>query len=712
MLTSVAWLHQYLSGPRLSGERVEQLLMDLGLPSESRTSITTLAGTSAQASDEVLDVEITSNRGDCMCHLGLARELAAAPASGVTLAPPALEGLSEAGEGAATSLALENTVPEQCPLFLARVIRGVRVGESPAWLKARLEAAGQRSINNVVDVTNFIALELGTPCHAFDLAKLEGARIVVRMARKGETLTTLDAKARTLAGDEVVVADALRAQGLAGVMGGQSSEVTSDTRDVVLEMATWNPVAVRRASRRHQIRTTASARYERIVDPRSLAFACDRAAGLIAMLGGGTVAPGVLRGGAALAPDLMVRFRPSRCRQILGIDLPTERMVRHLGAIGVTVQPIGRGGEELACAVPHWRPDLTREIDLIEEVSRVEGLASVPVRESVAVRVREPQREERARREMASVLAGLGFCETVTFSFTTPALAKVFAPEGLLPVVMDDSRRGNEPALRSSVLSGLLECRRRNQHAGVTQPGGVRIFEVASTFAQRPTSPTAARSDTPASVEAMALALLLDCPGAGASVGDQQAGLRQMRGVIEALTRALAGPGVPLVIEPAAPSCKAFTRGAFARVLLGGEAIGHYGLIDRALQAQCELGVGVIGAELLAPSLWKHFPPRSKVTLPPAFPAIERDISLIVAEGVRFEQIAQGLTRHAPELMEGLSFVTTYRGKPIAPGHKSITVRLAFRDASRTLTHDEVDAPLAKALEKLRGELAFDVRQA
>jgi phenylalanyl-tRNA synthetase beta chain len=254
--------------------------MSLGLPTESRSDVATCEG-----HDVCLDVEVTSNRGDCLSHVGLARELCAhQDLRECALRLPEADLSSVTSDEALTEdvLTLTNTIPAQCPLFLACVIRGVRVGESPAWLRARLEAVGQRPINNVVDVTNFLAYELGNPCHVFDHAKLAGRALVIRTAHAKETLTTLDGKARALKGFEVVVADAQRAQGLAGVMGGQASEVTSKTTDVVLEVATWEPVSVRKAARWHQLRTTASHRYERIVAAATLAFAMRRAATLIA----------------------------------------------------------------------------------------------------------------------------------------------------------------------------------------------------------------------------------------------------------------------------------------------------------------------------------------------------------------------------------------------------------------------------------------------
>lgn len=745
MKTSVRWLNQLLEGQTLSGEMIERSLMGVGLPSESREAVQTCAG-----ADECLDVEVTSNRGDCLSHVGLARELAACVNLKVRLREQGASGAHatradeypggivasdyEGGAEASTTLSLENHVPDLCPLFLARVIKGVKVGPSPAWLRAVLEAIGQRPINNVVDVTNFIAGELGNPCHAFDLAKLghaDGkAALRIRLAQPNEKLTTLDAKPRVLKGDEVVVADATRAQGLAGIMGGGDSEVSGATTDVVLEVATWDPVAVRKAARRHQIRTIASHRYERIVDARTLDAAMDRAAALIALLGGGKIMPGTLRAGKPLANATTVRFRTQRCLSLLGFDIPRDRVLRHLTSVGIEVGPLGRGGDDLLCTIPVWRPDLTREIDLIEEVARIEGLDAVPVHDKMAVRVRPPQPSERARRELGSVLTGLGFHETITFSFTTPKHAKAFTPVDLEPVVMDDARRGDEPALRPSVLTGLLTCRTRNQHAGVQHPpaasalaplasvgaGGVRLFELASAFAQQPAkrrtsepghAPTA--EDT---VEHFNVGLLMDC--AGRSIDDQRAGVRAMRGVVEALVKSLVGDVSRLTVQSAPSHAPALASNGYARLSLstGGQTqpLGYFALLEKSALAAFDLAVPVVVAELDLAVLLAHYPPKSRVVLPPTLPAIERDLSLIVRDDLPYATIAAALEQRKPANLERIQYVTTYRGKPLQQDKKSVTVRLAFRDAGRTLTKEELEAPVASLLEGLKGAFAFELR--
>jgi len=688
MHLSLRWLNDLLSPGDLTPQSAEDLLMNVGFPIETWEG-------------DKFDLEVTSNRGDMLCHLGAAREVAAKTGRALKMPPAELREDPSAG-AASDAVKVINSTPEVCPLFCARVIRAVKVGPSPAWLRERLEAVGQRSINNVVDVTNLINFELGNPCHAFDLSKLEGRTLHIRWAKDKEPLTTLDGKKRTLAPDELVVADASRAQGFAGVMGGGDSEVSESTTDVVLEVATWDPATVRRASRRHQIRTDASHRFERIVDPRTIALAIDRGAALIAQVSGGKVCPGVVTQGRPLPEPTRFRFRPQRCTALLGIDIQIDDMIRYLNAVGVEVQQLGRGGEELLCTAPAHRPDLTREVDLIEEVARLHGLDKIPINDKMLVAVRPPQAAELARREMSSLLTGLGFFETVTFSFTTPKEAAMFMPQGIDEVRVDDERRGGEPSLRPSVLTGLLTVRKKNQHAHVTVPGGVRLFEVGDIFAQH-------QGQT---IENANLALLIDAPAKGKTptTAELQHAVRSLRGVIETLVHALAGAKATLEFRPAAPMREGFDPGAFANVFLNGEQLGYIGALNTTARAHYDLSTPVIGAELKLRDLLAQYPPKGTIAHLPEFPGIERDISVVVDEKVAWKQIQDAVRSAAKAPLEHVEFVTTFRGEKLGKGRKSVTLRLSFREPGRTLRHEEVDAPVAGVVETLKAAVGAELR--
>jgi len=685
---------KYLEPDRLTPEEAEKALMDAGLPIETTEEV--------GGGDTRLDVEVTSNRGDCLSQYGLAREIAAKMGRALRRPENPKVTIDEAEVG--SLLSLENREPGVCPRFTARVIRGVRVGPSPAWLREALEAVGQRSINNVVDVTNYVNFELGQPCHAFDLKRLADRKIVVRWAREKEELTTLDGKKRVLKADELVVADGERAQGLAGVMGGGESEVSASTTEVVLEVATWDPATVRRAARRHGLRTDASYRYERIVDARTVDGAAERAAALLAEVSGGRVCSGVLVAGVALEALREVRLRPSRCRAILGVGVEVGEMARILSALEIEARPSGRAGEELVCTIPAHRPDLEREIDLVEEVARVRGLDAIPMHDRVAVAVRSPQNSERAKREISSLLVGMGYYETVTFSFCTRAAAKMFMPTGLEMVEVDDERRKEEPALRPSVLTGLMQCRASNANAQSAAAGSVRLFEVASVYAQR-----AGSRET---VEHRNVGMLMDVAmrGRSATTGELQAGLRALKASVEAVVRASAGSGAVLEFEPVAAHCAGLEAGAYAAVTLNGSRLGYIALASRAALAQFGLEVPIVVAELDLERLIGGYPPRAKVTGLPAFPSIERDVSFIVGEDVTWSRLSGAIGKVGTSRLEHWGFVGTYRGPQIGKGKKSVTVRLRFRDGERTLRHEEIDAPVETIVGKVKAELGAEVR--
>ncbi|NUQ52568.1 MAG: phenylalanine--tRNA ligase subunit beta [Phycisphaerales bacterium] len=698
MNISVAWLNRYLQPANASPDEVERSLMDAGFPIESRETL--------EGGDVRLDVEITSNRGDCLSHVGLAREVAAK--TGRSFAAPVTQLPNATGGPIAPLLSIENNQPSECPLFTARLIRGVKVGPSPAWLVKALESVGQRSINNVVDITNFITFELGHPCHVFDLKKLAGGKLVIRFARDNEALTTLDAKKRTLKSDELVVADAERAQSLAGVIGGADSEIDASSTDVVLEMATWDPVTIRRAARRLGIRTDASYRFERIVDPRMIDDAARRAAALIIEVAGGSLCEGVIAKGPALKPLTPIRLRPERCDSLLGVHTEVPEIARVLTSVGVVVEPIGRAGGELRCTAPAWRPDLSREVDLIEEVARLRGLSVIPIMDKLPVTIREPQRSERARRELSRVLTGLGFYETITFSFVSRPDAKSFVPPGLSSIEVDDERRKAEPVVRPSVIPSLLSCRRGNQDAKAVAPGSARLFEVSAVFAQE------GDGSTRQTVEHRNVALLLDVPSGGGKPGvaEKQEGVRLVRGAIEAMVRAMRGHGADLTFTPGVAPFASMDSGACAGVSLDGKPLGYFGLVAPATLAQFGLDHPVVAAEIGLDPLVAAFPPKASVTTRPAFPAIDRDLSVIVDEKVTWASLQSIVQSQSMKWRERLEFVGAYRGKQIGQGKKSVTFRLYFRDAERTLRREEVDPEIDALVTRLKKDCGAEVRTA
>jgi len=693
------WLNQYLSPSSCTPAIADRILTEAGLPIEEHKP--------GLDGDVVLDVEVTSNRSDCLSHVGIAREIAASRVGDdrFGLVMPNIED-PPPGDPIGDGLSLVNAVPHACPLFTARLIRDVKVAPSPDWLVRALESVGQRSINNVVDITNFITLELGNPCHVFDQATLEGGRLEVRYAEPGERIKTLYAGEHALRDRDLVVADARRPQSLAGVIGGFDSQVTDATRSVVFEMATWDPSHVRNTARRLNIRTDAAYRFERGIDPGTIEDAARRAVALIVEVSGGVLADGVLREGAPLPAKRVVELRPERCDRILGVETDRDEMRGLLGAL--SIQTEDAPGGSLMCTIPaHRSHDLTREIDLIEEVARARSLGVVPSRDTIEVSIREPQASERAVKEICGVLTGLGFFETVTYSFTAPEKADLFLARGAQAVGVDDDRRALEPVLRPSVLLGLLHCRRANQDARTTEPGGIRLFEIASGFAQ---------DSEGSSLERRRLALLMDVEHArkAPSHDEIQRSVRLMRGVLDTLVAACAGASARLVVAPGEPVHRGFDESAHATVAIeharGRADLGSFGLVSGPAVRAEGLDATYVGAELLLDELIAPYPPLGSAEALPAFPGIERDLSLIVDETTRWDHV-EGLIREVdPDRCVGHEFVSVFRGEQIGEGRKSLTMRVRFRDEGRTLTHDEVDPQMDQLAAAARERLGAEIR--
>ena len=703
MDASLRWLASLLGGENadspLTVDEVDTALTAAGFP---------LDGVEPKGDDALLDVEVTSNRGDCLSHIGLAREIAAL--TGRVLQPRAIEDVPR-GPSISDHLSLVNECSAgdrpACPTFTAHVILGAAIGPSPDWLRALLESVGQRSINNAVDVTNWLNLELGNPSHVFDLDRLEGRRLVIRKAAEAEPLTTLDGVDRKLKAGEIVVADGSKATSLAGVIGGKDSEVSEATTNIVLEVATWDPARVRSASRGHAVRTDASHRFERVVDPRSCLPSAQIAARLIAQLTGGTLCEGAVVEGAVMPKAKAITLRPQRCAAVLGIETPADEIVRLLRSVDIAV---GVQGDALACTPPPQRAhDLTREVDLIEEIARLRGFSAVPLARRLAIKAQPPQPEERAMEAISGALTGLGFFETVTFSFTSPDKAEPFLPKGASVVNVDDDRRGAEPTLRPSLLPSLLTCRRVNRDAQVYQPGGLRLFEVAATYWSMGKG---------TNEESRRLAMVVDAGGEGAKAkpDDVQHGVRVAKAGIEAMVALCFGQGARVKVETGGELPPAMDSANAGRVLIdrgdsnNAVALGYFGLPTHETLARFDLDRPVVLAELELEPLLAAYPPTPRVHALPAFPGIERDLSVVVPHDTPWAQIEHAVLGLDLERLQHVNFVGTYAGKQVGAGKKSVTLRLAYRDDERTLRHEEVDPQMERAIEALKQAVGAEVR--
>ena len=679
MRTSVTWINDYLDRPASADEQAE-LLTAAGLNFDG--------GEDADNGERWQEIETTSNRGDCLCHVGMAREICAM--SGRSLRAPAAAPRAT-GEPAARFVAVSNDDHEACPRYTARVIRGVRVGPSPEWLQRRLRAIGQIPRNNLVDCTNFVLFELGQPTHVFDLDTLRGARIHVRRARKGERFLPIGegAQETELAGGELVIADGERPVAIAGVKGGAVTAVTDRTVNVLVEAATFSPMAVRTASRGLRISSDSSYRFERGVHPADIDAAADRLVALILETAGGTLCEGTVEAGAPLPAPRRVTVRPSRVRAILGTDIPLEEVVRALDTLGFS--PVVRG-DAIDCAVPARRLDIEREIDLIEEVCRIHGLDRIPMKDRLAVRVAPVEPEVAAPRAVKGLLVGLGFVESITHTLVSERHAAPFFRAGRAALRVGDERAGGTPVLRPSVIPSLLEVRRRNADAGLAE---LRLFEFASAFALRPDG---------AHDERALVTLLSDAPA------DPDGAMRWIRGTCERTVRLLAGNHASLGVDAVAAADRAPWYSAEARLTVDGNPLGSWGLLAPVALAAFGLEGTFAAAELSLRPLYANYPPDARAEALPAFPAIERDMSAILPEQATWAEVEALVHGMRLPCFESLGFVGTYRGKQTGAGRKSVTMRLVFRAPDRTLRREDADQSMSALAEALRGRMGAEIR--
>ncbi|MHB1157642.1 MAG: phenylalanine--tRNA ligase subunit beta [Phycisphaerales bacterium] len=686
MKISIDWLNQYLDRA-VDAAEADAVLTNVGFP---------IDGTEQVGDDTIIDVEVTSNRGDCLSHIGVAREIATA--TGRKLQSPTITLPVESGAvGKLTNVT--NEAPAACPVYTARVITGVKIGPSPAWLQRHLLAVGLRSINNVVDITNFVLHELGQPLHAFDMKRLAEQRIVVRKARAGEPFTAIDKTRHPLRADMLVIADAEKPVALAGIMGGLDSEVTDATTDILLESAAFDPLSIRTTSRALKLASDSSYRFERGTALANVERASQRAAQLIVELAGGTLVGGVIRVGEnpSEPPELKrVAMRPARCHAMLGHEVPINRMMELLAALELEPKI---SGERIECVVPSHRLDLEREIDLIEEVARLAGYEAIPMREKMPLIVRPPQAMVLARHRVGQVLVAHGYHETITFSNIAPKLTQPFIEPGHEVIMLDDERKAAEPALRTSLLPSLLSVRKTNQDAGNTN---VKLFEVARVFSKKDGR----------FAESKDLAILTDAPAPGSGGSGDAGSLRDLRGTIEELLESLGCEAA--FIE--AGKCKPAWAETAGLIMEGPRnpkhIIGVIGVPTRAVTDLFDLKTQVHLAWLDYATISSYFPRNVQVQPLAKFPGIERDLSVIVEESATWDAVENAAAAADPELLERVQFMGVYRGRQIGPGKKSVTLRMTFRDPGKTLRHDQVDPQVNKVVAQLQASLRAELRVA
>jgi len=669
-----------------------------------------------QGDNTIFEFEITANRPDCLSFIGIARETALI--TGVKRIEHKVK-ISKLSTIRSTLHAPRSTPfiniksPDLCPMYIGRIIRDVKVGPSPAWLRNHLESLGSRSINNIVDITNWVLLETGQPLHAFDLDKLAGSQIIVRSAAQGEKLVAIDAKTYELKSDMLVIADAQKPVALAGIMGGKDTEVTESTKNILLESAYFNPTCIRRTSRNLALPTDSSYRFERIVDPKGVDTASQRAVGLILELAGGTLdghqALDYLsaKGGSASGgkyKDRKVTLRTERINRILGITIPATEIKRILTGLGIKIlsasnasRPFRRGSPQKGAArstlyalrlvVPSFRPDINLEADIIEELARIYGYDKIPVTPPrVELKVAQSDRIYDVTRAARSHLVESGYNEAMTNSFWDKSVVSEADAGHLVGLSAPDGT--TDRFLRNNLVKGLLDVFNINENYLHSQAQKtIKLFEISKTY----------HRDNTSTKEGFSLGVV------------DSAGFYSLKGAVEGLFNVL-GLSNKISYSNEVSATISILQGIknIVAINIEGNPIGYLGTSERT-----ETTIGVLEVDFEAlisqADLAKHY--KSFIRLP----AVTRDIAVVVSESTAWAQIEnisrQALMPSAQDIpLEKIEFFDIYRGKQIQSGHKSIAFSLTFRHPTRTLASEAVDSVVKTVVDALARDLKATLR--
>ncbi len=626
--------------------------------------------------DHVVEFEITPNRPDCLSVIGLAREAAATFGQPLTLHTPVVKA---EGQGVLTDLLdVETPADDLCPRYTARMVRNVHIAPSPLWMRERLRASGVRPINNIVDITNYVMLEYGQPMHAFDYRYVKGGKIVVRRAQDGEELTTLDGNVRKLTSAMLVIADEDRAVGLAGIMGGENSEIVPDTVDVVFESANFNGTCIRRAALALGMRTEASAKFEKGLDVLNTLPAVDRACELVELLGAGEVVPGVIDILNHVPQPTVLPLEPDKINALLGTDIEAEEMRQILRSLDFDVD-----GD--AVTVPSWRGDVLRMNDLAEEVARFHGYNEIPNTLQRGETTRGGySREQKLEQKLGAVCRSMGCDEIITYSFISPTWYDK------IRWAADDPRRqslkimnplGEDTSImRTTVLPSMLEILARNYNY---RNKAARLYELGRVYFPREDG----MADEPK-------ILSLGLYGAGET-------FFTLKGTVETLLDSIRAAGVQFVAETENPS---YHPGRCARVLVQGEEVGVLGQIHPLVAANYGVDTDLYCAELRFDALLAAMGPDPEYVPLPKFPAVTRDIAVLVDAGVPVGVLEGTISDAAAGLLREVSLFDIYTGANLPAGKKSVAFNLVLRADDRSLTAQEADDEVGIILARLEQE--------
>jgi phenylalanyl-tRNA synthetase beta chain len=675
--------------------------------------------------DVVLDVDVKPNRGDALSLVGLAREVSAV--TGAPVRFPATDPI-ERGGPVADRLSVTVEEPGLCPRFVGRWVDEVTIGPSPDQVQMRLIAAGQRPVSNVVDVSNYVMLELGKPIHTFDASAVRDGRIVVRLAHDGERIETLDHVDRALSPDTLLIADGTGPLGIAGVMGGAGSEISDSTTAVIVESAIFDPVSIRRTAFRYALRSEASLRFEKGQEHRLAKLGADRTARLIGEWAGGSVA----RGAVDTAPDepapTHVAFRPARVSRLLGADIPAEEQRELLARVGVTTEPApsgttilvaaapqpleveAGGAQAVVATVPSWRRDLVIEADIAEEVARVRGYETIPEFTPDTAMPHYRHSPLGVRDVVRGTLAGIGLAEVVTSALVAPAMVERFGPLDDPVIPAEDQATGRpitvtnplstqHSVMRQSLLGSLLEVVSTNQRQA--RPD-VAIFEVGKGYG------ASEDGDTTHEWWRLGLALTGSVQPPAWNQPARSFDLDDAKGIIESIAERL---GAPRPVYDRLTDDPRLHPGRAARVLAGEVISGRVGEVHPSVLDALELRADrVVVAELAIAGLSGGRPSAARVIAPSRQPAIERDLAVIVALDTPAAAVETAVRRHGGPLLRSVRLFDIYQGRPLEADERSLAYRLAFQADDRTLVEAEVDGAVAAITDGLREDVGGRLR--
>lgn len=682
MKVSYNWLKDYVKIGLTPQELAERLTM-VGLE---------VTGMEEVAGDQVMDIEVTTNRPDCLSIIGVAREVAAIMGRRIKL-PDFSFTESDAKTSDFARVKVEDA--KACPRYTARVITDLEVTPSPKWLKDRLIAVGIRPINLVVDITNFVLLELGQPLHAFDYDRLAGGQIIIRRARKGETLLTIDETLVELDQEVLIIADTKGPVALAGIMGGKGSEVSEATRTILLESAFFDPVVTRRASRALGITTESSYRFERGVDLEGVLKASDRTCNLLSKLAGPTVTKCAIDVGTKVVKQPTITLRPSWVNRILGTEIPSKEMERMLVDLGLSI--LSSSKDMMEAKPPSYRQDLFRPIDLVEEVARLYSYQKIPAaRPKVMVTISHKDLTREVEAKTRDIMASCGLSEVITYSLVSrESLRKVKMPEEDVISIRNPLSLDQE-ILRPTLLPGILWAVGWNKGRNVTD---VKIFELGRVYHP------GEKGGLPREVTNLACALT----GKGMSDWRQEErpiDFYDLKGVIEVLMARL-GCADYEIAEGTHPSLH---QARSATMKVKGKDIGFLGELSEEVSSSFDLSDRVWVSELRIHSLIPHCSPERLVKTVPKYPSITLDIAVMVKDDVASKAITSIIRATGGELVRGVELFDLYRGPHVPKGYKSLAYSIVYQALDRTLTDEEAKSIHSKIGLELKNRLGAQIR--